>query len=258
MKFSPPPLHVNISHQIPSGLPIKKRCIIEGCAAQIAPSMWNNHMSLDAKGVLPGSVPSLWLRDHKLPICHSCFQLISNSRQVSHLRRCPQRCITFTILPSTNPQSHAGQELPTFDQVCQLNHPTLRFIPAKARLAFATALSSAFRGVLQRNSEEAWLKLFMLPKCVLPSLKHKGVYNPHTSIESLCNMWLRNDLATLWAMAKTRASYHNTTDEVQSQKSYRKVINSAISLGRSGMMGKTAKCLHPVVLHQILTQHGNC
>jgi hypothetical protein len=49
-------------------------------------------------------------------------------------------------------------------------------------------LSSALRDVLQRNSEEAWLKLFMLPKCVLSSLKHKGVHNPHTSIESLCNL----------------------------------------------------------------------
>ena len=104
------------SHQIPSGLPIKKWCIVEGCPAQIAPSMWNNHMSLHAKGVLSGGLPSLWLRDYNLPICHSCFQLVSNSRHASHLRRCPQRCITSTplstILPSTNPQSHASQDLP--------------------------------------------------------------------------------------------------------------------------------------------------
>ena len=167
----------------------------------------------------------MWLRDHNAYVCHSCFQLVANSRHASHLRRCPQRCITSTqlssILPSTNLQSHASQVLPTFDQVCQLNHPTLRFVPAKARPAFARALSSALRGVLQKNSEEAWLKLFMFPKCVLPSLKHKGNHNPHTPIESLCNMWLRNDLATLWAMAITRASSHNTTDEVPTHKSYR-------------------------------------
>ena len=83
----------------------------------------------------------------------------------------------------------------------------------------------------------------MLPKCVLPSLKHKGNHNPHMSIESLCNMWLRNDLATLWAMAKASASSHNTTEEAPAHKSYRKVINSAVSLGRSGMTGKACQML---------------
>ena len=143
--------------------------------------------------------------------------------------------------------------------MCQINHPTLHFVPAKARPAFARALSSALRDVIQENSEEAWLKLFMLPKCVLPSLKHKGSHNPHNSIESLCNMWLRNDLANLWAMAKTCASSHNTIEEAPTHKSYRKVINSAVSLGHSGMTGKPAKCFYPVVLHQILKgKHPSC
>ena len=233
------------SCQSSSGPSIRKQCTVEGCPAQIAPSMWHNHMSLHAKGALPGGVPSEWLRDHDLHICPNCSQLVANSRHASHLRRCPQRCIAFTplstILPPINSQPLASQDdLPTFDQVCQLNHPTLRFVPAKARPAFARALSSALRDVIQMNSEEAWLKLFMLPKCVLPSLKRKGSHNPHTS---LCNMWLRNDLANLWAMAKTRASSHNTTEEAPTHKSYRKVINSAVSLGRSGMMGKACQML---------------
>eukprot|EP00731_Ephydatia_muelleri_P022126 Em0014g717a len=71
------------------------------------------------------------------------------------------------------------------------------------RPAFARALSSSLRDVLQKNTEDAWLKLFMLPKCVLLSLTHKGNHNPHKSIESLCNMLLNNDLTTLWMMAKS-------------------------------------------------------
>eukprot|EP00731_Ephydatia_muelleri_P001362 Em0001g1362a len=49
-------------------------------------------------------------------------------------------------------------------EVCELHRPTLRFIPSRARPAFARVLSASLRSVLSDNSEEAWLKLFMLPK----------------------------------------------------------------------------------------------
>ena len=39
-------------------------------------------------------------------------------------------------LPISTPPLQANQDLPAFEQVCQLNHPTLRFVPAKARPAF--------------------------------------------------------------------------------------------------------------------------
>ena len=183
---------------------IRKQCIVEGCPAHTAPSMWHNHMTLYAKGALPGIVPSKWLSEHNMFVCPSCSQQVANSRHASHLHQCSQRCIAPVSLQKrvSIPSSDASQDLPTFDQVCQLNHPNLRYIPAKARPAFARALSSSLRDVLQKNTEDAWLKLFMLPKCVLPSLRHKGNHNPHKSIEFLCNMWLNNDLTTLWMMAK--------------------------------------------------------
>ena len=130
----------------------------------------------------------------------------------------------------------------TFLEVCQLNHPTLRYIPAKARPAFAKAVSSALRDVLLKSTEDAWLKLFMLPKRVLPSLKHKGSHNPHIAIESLCKMWLNNDLSTLWTMAKCWEN-RSITEEATVGKNYRRVINSAVSLGRSGLTGKACRML---------------
>ena len=141
------------------------------------------------------------------------------------------------------PISQSNASLPTFEQMCELNHPTLHYIPTKARPAFARALSSALRKVLQKNSEEAWLKFFMLPKCVIPSLRHKGNHNPHRSVESLCNLWLSNDLATLWVMAKSRANSHNATEDTSTSRSYGKTINSAVSLGHSGLMGKACRML---------------
>ena len=181
----------------------RKQCIVNSCPELIGPSMWHIHMTLHAKGGLPaGRVPSEWLEEQNSFICPRCFSIVSNSRQTSHSQRCSQR-----LEPLAPPQLHtpissqANQDLPTFEEVCQLNHPTLRFVPAKAKPVFARALSMVLKGVILWNSEEAWLKLFMFPKCVLPPLKRRGNHAPHTSIESLCNMWLQNDLATLWSMA---------------------------------------------------------
>ena len=78
--------------------------------------------------------------------------------------------------------------------------------------------------------------------CVLPSLKHKGSHNPHVAIESLCKMWLNNDLSTLWTMAKSREN-NSITEEATIGKNYRRVINSAVSLGRSGLPGKACRML---------------
>eukprot|EP00731_Ephydatia_muelleri_P019436 Em0012g261a len=45
--------------------------------------------------------------------------------------------------------------------------PTIRYIPHKARPAFARVLPDVLKSICYENSEEAWLRLFMLPKCVL-------------------------------------------------------------------------------------------
>ena len=60
--------------------------------------------------------------------------------------------------------------LPTFEDVCLLDQHTLHFIPSKSQHAFARALPSILISVILENTEEVWLKLFMLPKCILPSL----------------------------------------------------------------------------------------
>ena len=200
----PPDLSL-LSTSAPPVTPIRKQCTVEGCTALIAPSMWRIHMSLHASGALPGQVPAEWLLDQNLFVCPHCSQLVANTRQASHLQHCPQSLTNQIahLQSSIAPEPQINQNLPTFEEVCQLHHPTLRFVPTKARPAFARALSTALKEVLRQNSEEAWLKLFMLPKCVLPSLKQRGVVNPHTPIESLCKMWLNNDLVTLWSMSLT-------------------------------------------------------
>ena len=142
--------------------------------------MWHNHISLHAKGALHGEIPSACLMERKLFICPYCYQLVSCSRRASHPSRCNQSSIVNALHLPTRPAS--THDLPTFEQVFHLKHPSLRFIPSKARPAFARALSS-LRELVLKNTEESWLKLFMLPKCVLPSIASRGTHVPHMPIK---------------------------------------------------------------------------
>ena len=142
-----PPVESRQNHPDPSPLstsappvtPIRKQCTIEGCTALIAPSMWRIHMSLHASGALPGQVPAEWLSDQNLFVCPNCSQLVANTRQASHLQRCSQRLTNQTahLQSPIAPEPQINLSLPTFEEVCQLHHPTLRFVPTKARPAFA-------------------------------------------------------------------------------------------------------------------------
>ena len=177
---------IRISH------PARKKCVVPDCPVLVAPSMWHSHMSLHASGLFPGAVPITWLQDQDLFICSLCHQLVSNTRSRSHSTRCRGRVnipVAHQVAyPQVSPTRFSSQSLPSFEEVCELHRPTLRFISSRARPAFARVLSASLRSVLSDNSEEAWLKLFMLPKCVLPSAKRRGRNLKPTSIEVLCKL----------------------------------------------------------------------
>ena len=190
-------------------------------------------MTLHAQGVFPGDVPITWLEPtlgfphipknvlegQQLPYAHKThphllmihllkFHPLTNLSQVSlHLRRCAflisQHCASFRQDPGLPLPEHCHQ-------LC---------------------------GVIQENSEEVWPKLFMLPKCVLPSLRHQGRHDKPLPVDVLCNMWTDNDMGPLWNLAKGGAISHtlqSTSSICQSSNN----VDMAISLGRSGMFGK--------------------
>ena len=98
------------------------------------------------------------------------------------------------------------------------------------------------RQVLLENSEQAWLKLFMLPKCVLPSRKRRGRHDVPTSVDFLCSLWSKNEFGTLWNLAKNNQK-ENRQPHDQAAKHNRDLIAHAISLGRAGLFGKACKVL---------------
>ena len=93
-----------------------------------------------------------------------CQQLVASSHHSSHLLKCSHASAAPPILPLLHVQgADPSVSLPTFDSVCKKPGRTVRHIPVKDKLVFAHALCSA----LHDNCEDAWLKVFMPPKCVL-------------------------------------------------------------------------------------------
>ena len=209
-------------------------------------------MTLHAQDVFPREVPSTWLDEQDRYICHICLQLVSNRRQSSHSKKYNAGGVASSVpdfagpLPPNHAEAFLNQHepgLPTFEDVCLLNQPTLHFVPSKSRPAFARALSSALRCVILENTEEAWLKLFMLPRCVLPSLRRKGHHDKPLPVDILCNMWSDNKLGDLWDLARNRITNHKRGACSTSINQRTKVIDQAVSLGRSGMWGKACRIL---------------
>eukprot|EP00731_Ephydatia_muelleri_P034939 Em0087g8a len=165
------------------------------CQEYIAPTMWRCHMNLHAQGVFPGEVPTWWLEEQDLSVCtHYCLRLVAVSHFASHLEKCPTNvsgCRSFlpSSLADSSPSENPIHALPSLEVVCELQCPTIRYIPHKARPAFARVLSDVLKSICYENSEEAWLRLFMLPKCVLRASRRGGRLCKHPSIEQLCSLW---------------------------------------------------------------------
>ncbi|KAL5500201.1 hypothetical protein EMCRGX_G011720 [Ephydatia muelleri] len=159
----------------------------------------------------------------------SWFQLVSNSKLSTHSKKCVGGAAVVrgsedTPMPVDNPSVEAlpfhqpDPSLPTFEEVCLLNQPTLCFIPLRSRPAFARALSSALT-------------------CVI--LETHGSNFSCSKMDALCNMWIDNDLGSLWNLAKGRviSLIHQSTSSIRQR------IDMANSLGRSGMFGKACRIL---------------
>ena len=207
--------------------------------------MWLPHMTSHAKGVLPGVVPSSWLRSQSCFICPNCSSIVSNSHFVSHARKCPSVAFggqngqtnIFNVVPSSIPNHQVT--LPSLEDIGSLKHPTIRFIPSSARPAFARALFSVLKEIVAVNSVAAWTKLLMLPKCVLPTTKRGGRHNKPISIDILCDMWLKGNLCELWHRAQTRATISTQSKKVLPNKR----VDSAIALAKDGLYSKACQML---------------
>ena len=231
--------HPNLVPESPqSSLTDRQReiCVVEGCTELIATNMWINHLNLHAQGLLSGTIPDAWLLEHGRVICPHCSHLVARSHIISHSTKCNQS----TIPPTATPFVHTDSILPSFEDICKLQCNTIRHIPAKSRPAFVLILSSTLRSAFSVNDEISWLKLFVLPKCVLVSSKRRGHHHKPTSIGHLCNLWSQGRFDALWEHATSQAT---PRDHHPRQRSPRQSIITAISLAREGLYGKACQAL---------------
>ena len=182
----------------------------------------------------------------------SCHHIVANSRFGSHSTKCSGSTTGVGPLQAQVASTTAGSSqgdvddsnapLPSFEEVCSLRCATVHHIPKKARPAFARALSETLRAICQLNTEEAWLKLFMLPKCVLRASHRGGSRHKPLSIEELCRQWSDGQSASLWRYTSEHARKVKAGKEQHSKETGRKV-QLAVSKAREGLLGKACKVL---------------
>ena len=209
-------------------------------------------MMLHVQNILPGDVPLEWLEEQNSFVCLSCHHIVANSRFGSHSTKCSgsttgvgplQAQVASTTAGSSQGDSDDSNALlPSFEEVCSLRCATVHHIPQKARPAFARALSETLRAICQLNTEEVWLKLFMLPKCVLRASHCGGSRHKPFSIEELCRQWSDGHSASLWQYASEHARKVKAGKEQHSKETGRKV-QLAVSKAREGVLGKACKVL---------------
>ena len=105
------------THQVSQDFPSRKQWVVKHESPPLCTCLSMQRVLFLVKYPLSGY----------LFICPNCYQLVSYSHRASHPCRCNQSSIANVIHSPTHPA--LTDDLPTFEQVCQLNHPTLRFIP---------------------------------------------------------------------------------------------------------------------------------
>ncbi|KAL5500705.1 hypothetical protein EMCRGX_G012300 [Ephydatia muelleri] len=253
----PPPSKLFISKGMP--------CIVQGCSERVAPTMWKAHMANHAKGLFVGEVPAAWLRDNQLQICDMCSDLVAISQLPIHQQSCRANQLKNTDVESMLVDSQVQPaDLPSFEEICGLRCPTLRFIPHRAKPSFARVLSSVLFDIILQNSVTAWKKLFMLPKCVLPTAKRAGRHNHPVSIELLCDLWSKGHLSQLWQRAMSRGSSPRSLVD-RKKDSGQLQVSHAVSLSQDGLFGKAlgealrrlvGKCLCSMLKRAEKIAHG--
>ena len=208
---------------------------------RIAPSMWRQHMTLHAQGFFPGAVPDSWLQEQNLFICPRCRGLVANSRLPSHQLKCPlvNNSVCLSALSPSSTTGAMPSPLPTFEAICELPVRTVWHIPAKDRQAVALVLSSSLRAAAVENTQEAWLKVFMLPKCILFAPKRCGRHHKPRPIRDLCDLWSNCHFDVLWNMASNQQSSKRASPPVSRNSE----IQTAISYAREGLFSKACQAL---------------
>ena len=111
-------------------------------------------------------------------------------------------------------------------------------MPSGDRQAWGRVLAHELSNVAHDNSKEAWIRLLMLPKCVLAVPKRGGKRNrgDRQTVSDLCAAWEREEFSWLWTRSQRESPSSRPADP-------KRVLNSAIVHARQGRLGKACTLL---------------
>jgi hypothetical protein len=185
--------------------------------------------------MLPGKPPLSAFTDLGYTACRFCHHLYR--RVAQHEPSCAKKLSQ----PPPDPDSDLEDlSLPTLDEIFSSFRPTLSFVPAAHRQAWARVLLLELDRVVLDNSLEAWTRLFMLPKCVLVVPKRGGKRNrgDRFSISDLCAFWEQGQLNWLWSR-QSRARPDQPSLSLDSNRAFACAIQHA----RCGRYGRACAAL---------------
>ena len=165
-----------------------------------------------------------------------------------------------TYPPRTGPQLSSTSWVADPKHIFQCKTPILRHIPNRVRPevrgALTTALWDTVRETNQITGEKAFLRLLMLPKCLLmalPTVTERATRNGtiRTNIDILrerVQLWMGHETQSLWEKVTrntTRRSKHHDPSRSQQEANQRR----AVELAREGALGKAVRALSSNGIH---------
>jgi len=121
--------------------------------------------------------------------------------------------------------------LPPIHEICELRVPIIKIIPRDYRKVWAQTLEQCLIDISIKKDESCWLKLLILPKCVLVAPKNSKKIKPW--LKSRFELWKKGEYLELWNDAKERLIESNV-----SSPSHRAVLACSV-----GNISKAAQCL---------------
>ncbi|CAE8626199.1 unnamed protein product, partial [Polarella glacialis] len=209
----------------PSG---RIRCPVPGCPASDpaqAPgwqslATMHSHPNSHRAGDNQGAAPPSWLVANRLTQRTECDEFMVGEQGATHPRCRPNaraRAATAgeagRALQRAAPNSHNNR--PTLDEIMSSKRPTLKHVPKGCRhvwsAVLAQALAAAHLAAVALGGRtapadtsrcvDAWVELFMLPKCTLnptarSGRRHRKLTSQHT--KARLERWLAGERAELW------------------------------------------------------------
>ena len=156
------------------------------------------------------------------------------------------------LLGQRPPRPQSSADLPSLHDVFSGKARTLKYVPAKARSAWATVLAGTLAVAVAFNSIEAWQELAMLPGCVLRPPPHQNKKNSRVTQASATvafvldriGQWQAGERLSLWEDTPPLRGRQAQTNQDESDRR----LAVAEALCREGLDGKACRALESAAL----------